>query len=118
MYQTPFADLVRHESDIATMAVGNITTADQINSILLQGRADLVAIARAHLTNPYFTLHAAAWYDYRGHDWPSPYLTGRNQAFRLAEKDRADYLRMKQALKPSSHEVKETLSVSPNNLSE
>lgn len=106
MYQTPFADQVRHESDIATMAVGNITTPDQVNTILLQGRADLVAIARRHLTNPYFTNDAAAWYNYRGHFWPKQYWTGRDQAYRLAERDREDYARMRAALKPPSHEVK------------
>ena len=107
MYQTPFADQVRHESDIATMAVGNITTPDQVNTILLQGRADLVAIARHHLTNPYFTNEAATWYDYRGHFWPKQYWAGRDQAYRLAERDREEYVRMRAAIKPTSHEVKE-----------
>ncbi len=114
MYQTVFADLVKHElfgaqerdadaHPVAIMAVGNITSADQINTVLLQGRADLVAIARGHLTNPYFTLHAAAAYDYRGHAWPRPYESGRDQAFRLAEREREDNLRMRAALKPERH---------------
>lgn len=103
MYQTPFADLVRHEADIATMAVGNITTPDQVNTILLQGRADLVAIARHHLTNPTFTNDAAAWYDYRGHFWPKQYWPGRNQAYQLAARAREEYARMRAALKPTSH---------------
>lgn len=105
MYQTPFADKVRHETGIATMSVGNITTPDQVNTILLQGRADLVALARPHLFNPYFTLQAAAHYDYRGQFWPNPYLTGRNQAHRLAERNREEELRMRRAMKPPTHEV-------------
>ncbi len=105
MYQTPFADLVRHEVGIATMAVGAITTPDQVNTILLQGRADLVALARPHLSNPYFTLQASAHYDYRDQPWPNPYLPGRQQAFREAEKARADWLESRRALKPPSHQV-------------
>jgi len=60
MFQTPFADLIRNELDIPVMAVGNIEDADQANSILLAGRADLIGIGRPHLANPMFTLHAAA----------------------------------------------------------
>ena len=60
MFQTPFADLIRNEADIPVMAVGNIEDADQANSILLAGRADLIGIGRPHLANPMFTLHAAA----------------------------------------------------------
>jgi len=107
MYQTPFADKVRLEVGIATMAVGAITTPDQVNTILLQGRADLVALARTHLTDPYFTLHAAAHYDYRPQHWPNQYLTGKRQAFRLAEKEREQWLEARRAMKPPSHQVKE-----------
>ena len=104
MYQTPFADLVRHTAEVATMAVGNITTPDQVNTILLQGRADLVAIARAHMTDPTFTNKAAAWYGYKGHPWPKQYWAGRDQAMRLAERERDEWLRAREALKPPSHE--------------
>ena len=62
MFQTPFSDQIRNEARVATMCVGNITTADQVNTILAAGRADLVALARPHLADPYFTLRAAAWY--------------------------------------------------------
>ncbi|MCG8349107.1 MAG: hypothetical protein MI924_15155, partial [Chloroflexales bacterium] len=103
MFQTHFADKVRNEVSIATMAVGNITTADQVNTILLQGRADLVALARPHLADPYFTLHAAAHYGYESQYWPNPYLTGRDQAYRLAERDQAELQAMRLALKPASH---------------
>ena len=70
MYQTPFADKIRNEVGIATMAVGNITGADQVNTIVVSGRADLVALARPHLADPYFTLHAAAWYQHAAQVWP------------------------------------------------
>jgi anthraniloyl-CoA monooxygenase len=105
MYQTPFADLIRQSVDIATMAVGNITTADQVNTILLQGRADLVALARPHLTDPYFTLHAAAQQGYRDQYWPNPYLPGMEQVYRLAEREQAELREMRLALKPPTHEV-------------
>lgn len=106
MFQTPFADVVRMEADIPTMSVGNIYNADHVNTILLQGRADLVALARPHLTSSSFTAEAAAWYNHRGHDWPVQYQSGRNQAFQLAEKDREDNARMRAALRPPTHEVK------------
>src|SRR5207244_4239223 len=60
MYQAPFSDWVRNEVGIATMTVGAVTTPDQVNTLLASGKADLVALARAHLTNPYFTLQASA----------------------------------------------------------
>ena len=105
MFQTHLADQVRNEAGIATMAVGNITTADQVNTILLQGRADLVALARPHLTDPYFTLRAAAEQGYRGQHWPPPYPPGRNQLYRLAEREQAELREMRLRLRPPSHEV-------------
>jgi anthraniloyl-CoA monooxygenase len=86
MFQTPFSDRIRNESGIATMAVGNITDHDQVNSILLAGRADLVCLARAHLAYPYWTLHAAIALGDADVAWPLPYLPGRDQAVRLAER--------------------------------
>jgi anthraniloyl-CoA monooxygenase len=84
MFQTPFSDRIRNEVGIATMAVGNITEPDHVNSILMAGRADLVCLARAHLADPYWTLHAAARLGYAGAAWPKPYLAGRDQLYRLA----------------------------------
>jgi anthraniloyl-CoA monooxygenase len=84
MFQTPFSDRIRNEVGIATMAVGNITDADHVNSILMAGRADLVCLARPHLADPYWTLHAAARLGYAGEAWPKPYLAGRDQLHRLA----------------------------------
>ena len=86
MFQTPFSDRIRNEAGIATMAVGNITEADQANSILLAGRADLVCLARPHLADPYWTLHAAVELGDAGADWPPPYRAGRDQARRLRDK--------------------------------
>ncbi len=83
MFQTPFSDRIRNEAGIATLAVGNITDADQVNSILLAGRADLVCLARPHLADPYWTLHAAAGLGYDEARWPLPYLAGRDQLRRL-----------------------------------
>ena len=82
MFQTPFSDRIRNEAGLATMAVGNITDADQVNSILLAGRADLVCLARPHLADPYWTLHAALQAG-DPTEWPLPYLAGRDQAQRL-----------------------------------
>jgi anthraniloyl-CoA monooxygenase len=83
MFQTPFSDRIRNEVGIATMAVGNITEPDHVNSILMAGRADLCCLARPHLANPYWTLHAAARHGYAGETWPKPYLAGRDQLHRL-----------------------------------
>lgn len=77
MFQAPFSDLIRNEAGIATMTVGNVQTVDQANTLLLAGRADLVAMARPHLADPYLTLHAAADY---GHDlqyWPPQYIAAK-----------------------------------------
>ena len=93
MYQASFAEQVRLEAGIATMAVGAITSADQINTIVAGGRADLVALARPHLADPYFTLHAAAEYNYRGVSWPKQYLSGAQQAYTLAQRAKEDAAR-------------------------
>jgi anthraniloyl-CoA monooxygenase len=84
MFQTPFSDRIRNETGMATMAVGNIYEPDHVNSILMAGRADLVCLARPHLANPYWTLHAAARLGDRGEAWPPPYYAGRDQLYRLA----------------------------------
>jgi anthraniloyl-CoA monooxygenase len=77
-YQTPFSDRIRNQAGIATMAVGVISSHDDVNSILLAGRADLCALGRAHLWDPNWTLHAAAaqGYDGPGAQWPDPWRAG------------------------------------------
>ena len=79
MYQAPFADRIRNEVGIATMAVGAIFDPDHVNSIIAAGRADLCALGRPHLADPYWTLHAAAQLGYKDMSWPHQYLTGRTQ---------------------------------------
>jgi anthraniloyl-CoA monooxygenase len=88
MYQTPFADRIRNEVGIATIAVGAISEADHVNSIIAAGRADLCAIARPHLADPAWTLHAAAQQQSRDVDWPLPYVSGRDQMYREIAKAR------------------------------
>jgi anthraniloyl-CoA monooxygenase len=79
MYQTPFSDRIRNEVGIATMAVGNIFEADHVNSIIAAGRADLCALARPHLADPFWTLHAAAQLGFSAAPWPPQYLNGKEQ---------------------------------------
>jgi anthraniloyl-CoA monooxygenase len=86
MWQTPFADRVRNEVGIATVAVGNIYEPDHVNSIVAAGRADLCAIARPHLANPSWTLAAAAGQGYVAQHWPEQYLSGKDQLERNARR--------------------------------
>lgn len=79
MYQTPFADRIRNEVGISTMAVGAIFEPDHVNSIIAAGRADLCALARPHLADPFWTLHAAAQLGYTAMPWPPQYLNGKAQ---------------------------------------
>jgi len=105
MYQAPFSDWVRNEIGIATMTVGAVTTPDQVNTLIAAGRADLVALARPHLANPHFTLQASAWYQHLPQHWPLQYLSGRDQAFRVAERERAELTDTRLRARPASHEV-------------
>jgi anthraniloyl-CoA monooxygenase len=102
MFQTPFSDQIRNEARVATMCVGNITSADQVNTILAAGRADLVALARPHLTDPNFTLRAAAWYGVPDQPWPPQYRMGRDQLGRNAEKDREELTELKMKARPKT----------------
>jgi anthraniloyl-CoA monooxygenase len=86
MWQTPFSDKIRNGIGIATIAVGNIFEADHVNSIIASGRADLCAIARPHLSNPAWTLSAAAEQKYQPQAWPEPYLSGKSQLERNLER--------------------------------
>lgn len=76
LYQTPYSDRIRHEVGIPTMTVGGVSSVDDINTILVAGRADLCVIARPHLIDPYWTLNAAIDLGYTGHRWPDQYLSG------------------------------------------
>jgi anthraniloyl-CoA monooxygenase len=86
MFQTPFSDRIRNEAGIPTIAVGNITEPDQINSIIMAGRADLCALARPHLTDPHFTLRAAAELGYAAQPWPQQYSSAKRQIERYYER--------------------------------
>lgn len=102
MFQTPFSDQIRNEARVATMCVGNITTADQVNTILAARRADLVALGRPHLVDPFFTMKAAAWYGAKDIHCPPQYLAGKDQIFRNSVRDRQDLEELKIKAKPKT----------------
>ncbi len=104
MFQTPFSDRIRNEAEVATMCVGNITTADQVNTIVAAGRADLVALGRPHLADPSFVLRAAAWYGVDA-DQPVQYAPGKDQLMRNTPRERQDLEELKLKAKPSRHAV-------------
>ena len=79
MFQTPFSDRIRQEAGIATIAVGAISEADHVNSIIAAGRADLCAVARPHLANPAWTLTEAAKIGYTAQPWPRQYSSAKTQ---------------------------------------
>ncbi len=89
MFQTPYSDRIRNEAGVRTIAVGNIVNADQVNAILAAGRADLCALGRPLLTDPNWTLRAAAELSYTPQAWPSSYIPGRRQLERELEKLRS-----------------------------
>jgi anthraniloyl-CoA monooxygenase len=89
LWQTPHSDRIRNEARVPTIAVGNVTEADQVNSIIAAGRADLVSLGRPHLSDPHWTLHAAAELGYRDIEWPRQYYLGRVQLEREWERKRA-----------------------------
>jgi anthraniloyl-CoA monooxygenase len=80
MYQVPFAEQIRHEAGIPVMAVGGIQGVDHANTIVGAGRADLCAIARGHLDEPYLTLQGANRYGVADFAWPKQYLAARKRA--------------------------------------
>jgi anthraniloyl-CoA monooxygenase len=89
MFQTPFADRIRNEAGIPTIAVGAISEADHVNSIIAAGRADLCAVARPHLANPAWTLTEAAKIGYTPISWPKPYRAGKTQMETLFAREKA-----------------------------
>jgi anthraniloyl-CoA monooxygenase len=103
MFQVPFAESIRNVPRMATMAVGAITEPAQVNTIIHTRRADLVALARPHLWNPYFAHQARAWYGARNDSWPKQYLPGRDQAFRELERSRQKLMELQIKCKPKSH---------------
>jgi anthraniloyl-CoA monooxygenase len=100
MYQTPFADRIRQEAGIATMAVGAISEADHVNSIIAAGRADLCAVGRPHLANPAWTLTEAARIGFSAQPWPAPYLSGKAQMEALFQRAASQQQAQQQAQQP------------------
>jgi anthraniloyl-CoA monooxygenase len=103
MYQTPFSDQIRNDAGLATMCVGAVTTADQVNTIVASGRADLVALARPHLVDPAFTLKAAAWYGAEDIACPVQYRPGRDQLYRNSARDREEMTELRLKARPKTH---------------
>ena len=107
MFQVPFADKIKHRVGIPTIVAGNITNADQVNTVVLSGRADLVALARPHLNNAQFTADAAARLGFEQQHWPNPYMSGKFQAYLVGEREEEERRNMQLALKPASHQLKD-----------
>ena len=103
MFQTPFSDRIRNEARVATMCVGNITSADQVNTILAAGRADIVALGRPHLADPSFTLRAAGAYGVALPVVPPPYAPGHAQVLRVAAQESAELVELRRRARPTSH---------------
>ncbi|MEO1197996.1 MAG: bifunctional salicylyl-CoA 5-hydroxylase/oxidoreductase [Pseudomonadota bacterium] len=103
MFQTPFSDQIRNTADIATMCVGNITSADQANTIIAAGRADLVAFGRPHLVDPGFTMKAAGEYGVDDIFCPPQYAPGKDQALRNGVRAREDLRELRLKAKPTRH---------------
>ena len=103
MFQVHFADAIRNVPRMATMTVGAITEAGQVNTILHTRRADLVALGRPHLWNPYFAREAAASYDARTQHWPQQYWAGRDQAHRELPKKREQEATLRRKARPRPH---------------
>jgi anthraniloyl-CoA monooxygenase len=105
MFQVQFAEAIRNVPKMAVMAVGAITEPGQVNTILHTRRADLVALGRPHMWNPYFTHQAAAWYDARNQHWPKQYLSGRDQAYREFQKRREQDVELRRKARPRPSEL-------------
>ncbi len=101
MFQTPFADRIRQEAAIATMAVGAISEADHVNSIIAAGRADLCAVARPHLANPAWTLTEAAKIGYQVQPWPVQYASAKGQMEANFQRERSQAALANQIREPS-----------------
>lgn len=100
MFQTPFAERIRLEAGIPTIAVGAITTGDQVNTIVAAGRADFCALARPHLADPYATLHEAAHYGVTDQAWPVQYQAGKAQVETLAGRANEEQAELRDTAKP------------------
>jgi anthraniloyl-CoA monooxygenase len=100
MFQSPYADQIRNEVGIPTIVAGNISTADQANTLIAAGRTDIVAFGRAIMNEPHFVLQAAAHYGYTGQYWAPQYFAGKFLAESLATKENEEILELRTAAKP------------------
>ena len=100
MYQVPFADQVRNDVGIPTIVAGNITSADQVNTLVAAGRCDMVALARPIMNEPHFVLNAAARYGVKGQYWPPQYQSGKFAAEMKAAKEVEEELELRLDAKP------------------
>lgn len=100
MFQAPFADQIRNEVGMATIVAGNVTTADQANTLIAAGRTDIVAFGRVIMNQPHFVLMAAAHYAHADQYWPPQYLSGKALADIMAERENEEMLELRTAAKP------------------
>ena len=100
MYQVPFADQVRNDMGIPTIVAGNITSADQVNTLVAAGRCDIAALARPIMNEPHFVLNAAARYGVKGQYWPPQYASGKFAAEMKAIKEVEEELELRLDAKP------------------
>ena len=103
MWQTPFSDLVRNTVQVPTITAGYIQDIDQINTIILNGRADIVALGRPLLLDPYFVRNAQAYENFQSNDIPNQYKMGISHLYPLKTSERKQTDGMKKALKPKSN---------------
>jgi len=111
MFQAPFSEKIRLEVDIPTIVAGNIFDWDQVNTIIAAGRSDMVALARTHLYNPYFTQQAAAHYGVDDVVWPDQYMSAKFAAFRQYERERQQTTELREQAKASSDDRRSTGSL-------
>jgi anthraniloyl-CoA monooxygenase len=100
MFQAPFADQIRNEVGIPTIVAGNVTSADQANTLIAAGRTDIVAFGRMIMNQPHFVLMAAAHYAHQQQHWAPQYLSGKALADILAERENEEMLELRTAAKP------------------
>ncbi|RZJ67330.1 MAG: bifunctional salicylyl-CoA 5-hydroxylase/oxidoreductase [Flavobacterium sp.] len=106
MWMTPFSDAIRNTVHIPTITAGSIQDIDQINTILLNGRADLVALGKPLLLDPNFVRHAQAYEQFQPDDIPNQYHLATTSVFAQKKSERKEKEGMKKALKPESHKTK------------
>ena len=100
MFQAPFADQIRNEVGIPTIVAGNISSADQANTLVAAGRTDIVALGRPIMNEPHMVLSAAAHYGHEQQAWPNQYQPGRNAALIKATADNEEMLELRRNAKP------------------